>query len=59
MVVVVVLPERFLGMRIRRNSVNTEQAGYAPRFGPEIKYGRSSDKDGALRGSDAGQSRRK
>jgi len=34
-------------MRAWRNSTETQQSGHAPRFGPEVKNGRSSAKDGA------------
>jgi len=43
----VVLPEPFQGMWAWRNSTETQQSGHAPRFGPEVKNGRSSPKDGA------------
>jgi len=42
-----------------RNSMETQQSGYAPRSGPEVKYEKSSAKDGRRRGSDTGQSRRR
>jgi len=45
--VVVVLPDPFRGMRMWRNSTETQQSGDFPRFGPEVKNG-SSAKDGAL-----------
>jgi len=44
---VVEVPDPFLGMGARRNSTETQQSGHAPRFGPEVKNGRSSAKDGA------------
>jgi len=34
-------------MRVWRNSTETQQSGYAPRSGPEIKNERSSAEDGA------------
>jgi len=45
--VVVVLPDAFQEMKARRNPMETQQSGHAPRFGPEVKNGRSSAKDGA------------
>jgi len=36
------------GMRAWKNSTETQQLGQAPRFGPEVKNGRSSVKDGVL-----------
>jgi len=44
---VVVLPDPFRGMKTRRNFVESQQLGHAPRSGPEVKNG-SSAKDGAL-----------
>jgi len=46
-VVVVVLSDPFRGMGVGRNSTETQQSGHNPRSGPEVKNGRSSDKDGA------------
>jgi len=43
--VVVVLPNPFQGMGAWRNSTETQQSGHAPRFGPEIKNGRSGAED--------------
>jgi len=43
----VVLPDHFRGMGVRRNSAETQQSGHAPRSGPEIEAGRSSAKDDA------------
>jgi len=40
--IVVVLPDHFRGMGMRRNSAETQQgqqSGHASRFGPEIKDG--------------------
>jgi len=37
----------------------TQQSGHAPRSGPKVKNGRSDAEDGAPKGSDAGQSRRR
>jgi len=45
-VVVLVLPDPFRGMRAWRNSAETQQPGHAPWSGPEVKNGRSSAKDG-------------
>jgi len=36
-VVVVVLPDPFRGMGAWRNSMETQQSGYAPRSEPEVK----------------------
>jgi len=55
----VVLPNPFRGMRAWRNFKETQQSRHAPRSGLEIYNGRNSAKDGAPRGSDAGQSRRR
>jgi len=44
---VVVLSDPFREMRTCRDSTETQQLGHAPRFGPEVKNGRSSAKDGA------------
>jgi len=52
--VVVVLPDPFRGMGAWRNSMETQQSGHAPRFGPEVV-----PKMARRKGSDAGQSRRK
>jgi len=41
-----VLPDPFRGMGAWRNSTETQQSGHASRSGPEVKNGRSSDKDG-------------
>jgi len=40
--IVVVLTDSFRGMRVRRNSVEVQQLGHAPRSGSELKNGRSS-----------------
>jgi len=40
------LPAPFRRMGAWRNSTETQQSGHAPRFGPEVKNGRSSAKDG-------------
>jgi len=56
---VVLLPDPFRGMGAWRNSTENQQSGHAPRYGPEVKNGRSGAEDGALKGSDAGQSRRR
>jgi len=45
-VVVVVLPDPFLGMEAWRNSTETQQSSHAPRSGPEVKNETSSAKDG-------------
>jgi len=37
----VVLPDPFRGMGAWRNSTETQQSGYAPRSGPEVKNGKS------------------
>jgi len=34
---VVVLPDPFRGMGVRRNSTVTQQSGHTPRSGPEVK----------------------
>jgi len=44
--VVVVLPDPFRGKGAWRNSMETQKSSHAPRFGPEVKNGRSSGKDG-------------
>jgi len=41
-IVVVSLLEPFRGIGARRNSVETQQSGHAPRTGPDIKNGTSS-----------------
>jgi len=46
-VVLVVLPDPFGGMGAWINYTELQQAGHAPRSGPEVKNGRSSAKDGA------------
>jgi len=53
---VMVLPDPFIGMVAQRNSTPTQQLGYAPRSGPEVKNGTSSAKDGMPETSNAGQS---
>jgi len=45
--VMVVQPDSFRGMVSWRNSTETQQLGYAPMSGPEVKNERSSAKDGA------------
>jgi len=45
--VVVVLPDPFRGLEAWRNSTETQQSDHAPRFGPEVKNGRSTAEDGA------------
>jgi len=47
MVVVVMLSDPFRGIGAWKNSTETQQSGHAQRFGPEVKNGRSSAKDGA------------
>jgi len=42
---VVVLPDPFRGIGAWTNSTEAPQSGHAPRFGPEVKSGRSSAKD--------------
>jgi len=44
--VVVVLSDPFRGIGAWRNCAEIQPSGHAPRFGPEIKNGRSSAKDG-------------
>jgi len=46
LVVVVVLPDSFRGMGAWRNSTETQKSSHAPRFGLEVKNGRSSSEDG-------------
>jgi len=43
----VLLSDPFRGMRGWRNSTYVQQPGHAPRSGPEVKDGRSKDKDSA------------
>jgi len=45
--VMVVLPDPFREMEMRRNSTETQQSGHAPKSGPEVKNGRSGAEDGA------------
>jgi len=45
-VVVLVLPDPFRGMEAWRNSTEAQQWSHAPRYGPEVKSGRSSAKNG-------------
>jgi len=42
------LPNPFRGMGVRSNLAETQQSGNAPRFGPQIKNGRSSAEDGMM-----------
>jgi len=42
-----VLPDSFRGMGALRNSTEIQQSCHDLRFGPEVKNGRSSAKDGA------------
>jgi len=42
-----VLPDPFRGIEARRNSTVTQQSCQAPRYGPEVRNGKSSAKDGA------------
>jgi len=44
---VVVLPDPFRDKGAWRNSTETQQSSHALRSGPDVKNGRSSDKDGA------------
>jgi len=41
-----VIPDPFRGMRAWRNSTKIQQSSHAPRFGPEMKSGRSGAEDG-------------
>jgi len=47
LLMVVMLPDSFRGMRAWKNSTETQRSGLAPRSGPKIKNGRSRAKDGA------------
>jgi len=47
LMVVVMLPDPFRGLRAWRNSAETQQLGHAPSSGPEVKNGRSCAKNGA------------
>jgi len=57
LVVIVVLADSFQGMRGWKNSTENQQLGHTPRSGPKVKNGRRGVKYGALRSSDAGQSK--
>jgi len=50
LVVVVVLPDPFRGMGVRRNFAETQQSDHSPSSGPEVENGRSRAKDGAPEG---------
>jgi len=43
LLVVVMLPGPFRGMRAWRNSTETQQSGHAPRSGPEVKNGSGAE----------------